>query len=202
MTRWRFYQNLITLLSVSLALAGCDYFASPAHRDSPVTARDFLLDESAFPANWRVGYLYAVPPGKAGYAGEEALELEFRGPILPEGQDGAGQAVYRFRNAALAASSYKRMQNDIIFFGETDDSGKHPENWRYRSSVADDWRFACDLSGCGVIARYDEFVLSFSASMTTPSMTPAALETVFKAIDQRMTEKLGKPPATPTASTK
>jgi hypothetical protein len=93
------------------------------------------------------------------------------------------------------------MQGDILFFGETEDYGRHPEDWQYRSSIASDWRFACVVERFGVIARYDEFVLSFSASMTTPSMTPAALENALKAIDQRMAEKLSKKPtATPTSN--
>ena len=67
--------------------------------------------------------------------------------------------------------------------------------------LADEWRFACDYNGCGVIARYDEFISVFGASMTTPSMTPAALEAALKAIDARMADKLGKKPvATPTSN--
>ena len=37
--------------------------------------------------------------------------------------------------------------------------------------------------------------------MTTPSMTPAALEDALKAMDPRMTDKLGKKPvANPTSN--
>jgi hypothetical protein len=58
--------------------------------------------------------------------------------------------------------------------------------------LVDDWRFACAFYGCGVIARYDEFISVFNTRMTTPSMTPQALEAVLRAIDRRMADKLGK----------
>jgi len=201
MRRGRLSRILVSCGMTMLILTSCYYFAIPARRDPSVVTRDLLLDETALPAGWSAGDLYTIRPGTAGYEGDEALVVEFRGPRLPEGQDGAYHSIFRFKNATLATNAYKRMQGDILFFGEAEDNNRHPENWQYRSPNADGWRFACADHGCGVIAQYDEFISVFSTAMTTPSMTPAALEHALKAIDQRMAEKLSKKPAaTPTSN--
>lgn len=194
--------RILILCSLTMVvLTSCYYLAVPARRDPPVATRALLLDETALPVGWRAADIYTVRPGAVDHEGDETLQVNFLGPRLPEGQDGAYHHVYRFKNAALAASAFQRMQSDRYFFAEAEDYASHPRNWQYRSPVADDWRFAC-TSGCGVIARYDEFVSAFGASMTTPSMTPAALEDVLRAIDQRMVEKLGKALLTPVADDK
>lgn len=185
------------LIVCSLAMVGltsCYYLAIPARRDPPVAARDLLLDETALPVGWRAASVYAIRPGSVDYEGDEALEVEFRGPKLPEGQDGAYHRIFRFKNAALAANAFQRMRSDRYFFAEAEDYASYPYNWQYYSPLADSWRFACAFRGCGVIARYDEFVSVFGTSMTTSAMTPAALEAALKAIDARMADKLGKKP--------
>lgn len=194
--------RILILCSLTMVvLTSCYYLEIPARRDPPVAARDLLLNETALPVGWRAADIYTIRPGAADHEGDEALEVELRGPRLPEGQDGAYHRVFRFRNATLAANAYQRMQSDTLIFAEAEDYARHPEDWQYRSPAADEWRFACAYNGCGVIARYDEFISVFGASMTTPSMTPAALEDALKAIDARMTDKLGKKPvATPTSN--
>lgn len=195
----------ILLLSGVLAfvLAGCILTeAIPARRQPPVALQDLLIDLAALPAGWDVYEISSIPRGVSNDIGEESLMIVFSARISPEWRDGAYHLIYRFRNPALAARLYKSMQNDVLFFGEAGDHGKHPADWQYRSPIADDWRFACEFGGCGVIARYDEFVSVFSASMTTPAMTPAALEAALKAIDARMADKLGKTPSTPVADDK
>lgn len=199
----RWFVRVMILCSLTMVgLTSCYYLAIPAHRDLPVAARDLLLDERALPVGWRAGDVYAIRPGSADYEGDEAVEVEFRGPRLSEGQDGAAHRVYRFKNATLAAKAYQRMQSNILFFADANDNYRHPEGWQYRSPIADNWRFACAFHGCGVIARYDEFVSVFGASLTTSAMTPAALEAALRAIDARMADKLGKTPSTPAADDK
>ena len=195
----------IMLLSGVLAfvLAGCVLTeAIPARRQPPVVLQDLLIDLAALPAGWDVNEISLIPRDMPVYVGEEGLIIVFSARISPEWRDGAYHLIYRFRNPALAARLYKSMQNDSLFFPEAGDYRKHPTDWQYRSPIADDWRFACDSGGCGVIARYDEFVSVFSASMTTPAMTPAALEAALKAIDARMADKLGKTSLIPVADDK
>lgn len=197
MTYRRWYRSMVLcIISATLVLTSCALLAIPSRRDPPVALRELLIDESALPAGWRAGEVSSIPRGASDDHGDETLMIGFIGPSTLQGHDGAYHLIYRFRNSALAAQVYKTMQNDILFFREAADSGKHPADWQYRSPIADDWRFACEFRGCGAIARYDEFVSVFSASMTTSSMAPAALEAALKAIDQRMAEKLNKTPAT------
>ncbi len=202
MKQARRLNSLIVAGSLLLLLSSCYYLEPAVQRDPPLTAQDLLLEVTDLPAGWRtVWHVYKLEPRNV--AGYEALVLEFRGPRLPEGQDGAGQTVYRFKNASLAASAYPRMQQDPMSFSDADDNRPHPAGWSYRSPLADDWRFACDGNGCGVMARYDEFISTFSTSMTTSSMTPQALEAVLRAIDRRMAEKLGgQGTATPTRTSR
>jgi len=189
----------IMLLSGVLAfvLAGCILTeAIPSRRDPPLALQDLLIDLTELPAGWRVYEISSIPGGAPHEIGDENLLIDYVDPSSPQGRDGAYHLIYRFRNPALAARLYKRMQNDVLFFGEAGDHGKHPTDWQYRGPIADDWRFACEFGHCGVIARYDEFVSVFSVSMTTPAMMPAVLEAALKAIDARMADKLGKTPLT------
>jgi len=204
MNRSSFYR--IALLSgvLVLVLAGCVLTeAIPSRRHPPVALQDLLIDLATLPAGWNTDEISSIPRGASDDIGDESLMIVFSDPIPPLWRDGAYHLIYRFRNPALAARLYRRMQNDIIFFRETGDPNKNdPRYWPYRSPYADDWRFACNFGGCGVIARYDEFVSIFSASMETPTMTPAALEAALRAIDARMADKLGKTPSTPAAEGK
>ncbi len=202
MTHPRFYRILVLCSVATLVLTSCALIAIPSHRDPPVALRDLLVDETALPAGWRAGAVSSIPRGASDDHGDETLMIGFSGPPLLQGQDGAYHIIYRFKNPALAARVYIKMQNDVIYFHEAGDNGKYPADWQYRSLVADDWRFACIVGRCGVIARYDEFVSVFSASMTTPAMTPAALEAALKAIDARMADKLGKTSLIPVADDK
>ncbi len=190
---------LVVGTSLLLILTSCYYLEPPVQRDPPVAARDVLLEVTDLPAGWRAGDVYTIRPGSAASEGDEALELEFGGPGSPGQQDGAVHRIYRFKNVSLAARAYPRMQRSILFFLEADDDRRHPPDWSYRSPLADDWRFACASYGCGVIARYDEFISVFSARLTTSSMTAEAWEAVLRAIDRRMADKLGKAEATPAS---
>lgn len=192
---------LVVSTSLLLILTSCYYLEPPVQRDPPVAARDLLVEVADLPAAWRSTDIYTIRAGAVDHEGDEALEVEFRGPRLSERQDGAYHRVYRFKNATLAANAYQRMQRDRYFFAEAEDYASHPRNWQYRSLVADDWRFAC-TSGCGVIARYGEFISVFGTSMTTSSMTVEAFEAVLRAIDRRMADKLGKAEATPASASR
>ncbi len=189
---------------LAFVLAGCILTeAIPTRRQPPVALQDLLIDLAALPVGWDVHEISSIPRGVSNDIGEESLMVVLSARVSPEWRDGAYHLIYRFRNPTLAARLYKRMQNNSLFFPEAGDYRKYPADWQYRSPIADDWRFACDSRGCGVIARYDEFISVFSASMTTPAMTPAALEAALKAIDARMADKLGKKPVvTPTDNLK
>jgi hypothetical protein len=77
-----------------------------------------------------------------------------------------------------------------------------PEEWSYKSPVADRLKFACgevDMSPlgppewqCTAVAQYDEYVSVFHTELDPEYMTLEDVDRVLVAIDQRMTLYLGK----------
>jgi hypothetical protein len=156
----------------------------PSDRNPPIIISDLLLTKKDFPLGWRArGTPQSEYQNSELYWGEENLYVEFQ-PIGNQGY--AYQYIFKFRNKLDAKYGLFRIkQQDFL----TPSKNNFPNEWSYKSPIADDWLFGClDEKECTVLARYDEFILAFTTSIDPKYMTFADLESILRTIDEKMSK--------------
>lgn len=153
---------------------------------------DLLLDESAFPDGWtayepdepqdgfglRVGVHYSPPATSAG-----GIALN---------------AAYVARSPEEAADGYGIWASFWFSDSEGWSAWRVPDELRYQSSIADQYRFACSREEddgrqiCQAVGQYGRYMIRFHTFMNPDTMTPSDLGRVLAAIDDRMALYLGE----------
>ena len=158
---------------------------------------DLVIDELVFPQGW---YVFVVPttiPERAHRGERESLYVTLR----PEGFDeGAQHEVYRYRNKTDAAIAFYLdfSRNEFPNLREAMITPwAVPEEWSFRSTVADRFKFSCaeinvlaPYRSCHVVAQYDEYISVFVTHVSPEYMMLRDLELVLAAIDERMAHYL------------
>ncbi len=202
MNKWLI--GCLSLLAVCLVflLIYMALMRMPNPRTQRINLDDLLITRADLPQGWIASGGGPIL-GRENQAGaEETQSASFRpenlGWLDPHG---AVHTVYRYRNPYHAIDAYF-LEHRGFYQARRDTSvWTVPLGWSYRSTVADQFEFACaqisDIvlseTRCIAKARYDEFVSIFSAGLGAPYMTQADLERVLRAIDERMARALGKP---------
>lgn len=198
----------LSLLSVCLVLT-LTYVAlmrMPNPRTKRIDPSDLMATSTDFPQGWIASGGGPIL-GRENQAGaEETQSVWFRPESLGwTDPHGAGHTVYRYRNAYQAMDAYV-LEHRLFSRDRHTSSWEAPPGWSYRSTIANQFEFACaylsDISRttCIAKARYDEFVSIFSAGLGAPYLTQTELESVLRAIDERMARVLGKPLPLPATS--
>lgn len=190
-----------------LVLLACGALAStatllrvwPVTRAPAVDTRALLIDASAFPPGWYRAF-EPEPIPKREYGERESLHVAFAHEGLEPYRASASHRVYRYRNELDCAILYtlefsgKGFPNHIMTT-----PWDVPEEWSYRSPIADHFRFECgELDSvppewiCETVAQYDEYVSVFGSRLSADYMTLEDLERILVAIDERMALHLGK----------
>lgn len=113
------------------------------------------------------------------------------------------EIVYRNRNENWAARNYQRV-SEGIGCGDNQipnhiSAWRKPEEFTFAPAAADQWCFGCapsrlrDARLCKYQARYEEFVVSVVVPLEVEGeqlLTIPEIETIVRAIDERMGEKL------------
>jgi len=145
-----------------------------------------LLDESAFPGGW-----LAYEP----YEPEDGFGLAVCVHYSPPPTSPGGIALH---SAYVARSPEEAADGYGIWaaFWFSDREGwsvwRAPDELRYQSSVADQYRFACSREEdggrqvCQAVGQYGRYMTRFHTFMNPDTMTPSDLEQVLIAIDERM----------------
>ncbi len=172
-------------------------------RTQPVDMYDLMIDASVFPEKWDV-CIGPVPPPE--HIGSERGEIEFLYVgFCPEGFEqgigGAEHDVFRYGRGLDVAIAY------YVDFSRREFSNRYtmtpyaiPQEWSYRSPVAQRFKFACAevepfgadgaVLSCTALAQYDEYISVFGANMS--HMTLEDTERILVAIDERMALYLAK----------
>ena len=172
-------------------------------RRRPVDLYDLVMDASVFPLEWYTCLGPVRPPERA--RGDRLEhDMVFAG-FCPEGFDqgigGAQHAVFDYGDELIAAMAFRWDFSRHEFSNRyTVSSWAQPEQWSYRSPVADRFKFACAevepfgadraVLSCRALAQYDEYISVFGANMS--HMTLEDMERILVAIDERMAFHLGK----------
>lgn len=169
---------------------------TPPSRACPITS--LLVDTTGFPSGTTVGKVRSpLADGPLDFTGS----YQEAGRTLVVGGWGGFHHVYRARTARRAAHQYQTLKD--IEFRTTPNDGPWdpPPQFGYRSSIADQYYLACgNVHGCytcRMMAQYEEYYMLLDIPMHS-GMTLADLEHVFRAIDERMAECLGKPLPSPS----
>lgn len=203
-------QRIGLLLLLASFLSGCslsEFLATHAQftREPAVNLSALLISADALPSRWTLDKTYRLAPGATGQLGEEDLRTNFV-TTNPSGQviGGIKQSLYRFRNPADAHKMLGFMQDDtLIFLAGGKWSQPPPPEWRVGERHADERVTRCRelffIYHCGEIARYGEFISSFTANVVkvTPNMNPAYftmddLEAALDTIDAQFVQVLGQ----------
>lgn len=166
-------------------------------RREPVDLYELVLDASVFPQSWYTCLGPVRPPERA--RGERLERDMLYAGFCPEGFDqgigGAQHAVFEYGDELGAAMAFRWDFSRHEFSNRyTVSPWAVPEQWSYRSSVADRFKFACAyvepfgsdhaILSCNALAQYDQYVSYFQAQLS--HMTLDDLERVVVAIDERM----------------
>jgi hypothetical protein len=186
---------LAALLACLTLVSSCAVmYLRPKTREEPVCIENLVVDVSVLPEGWALGFGPTHPPqGKRLKDELEGVFVQFdRGSAAPV----ALHMVLKYRNDLQAAVSFCTTDE----FEERDStlgSWAEPNEWLYRSTVADRFRFACAETEiwqraviCTAVAQYDEYVSVFRTPVSPYYMTLGDLERILEAIDERMRLRL------------
>lgn len=165
----------------------------PARARTPIVdMRQLLVDTSDFPLGWKVRRsAEPFPQGSELDWGDENLTIAFE-PLPYQGF--ASHEVFRFRNEIAARYGLSRIQDQGFII-----SWREPlvtlSQWHYTSPAADDWLMACHPlndggNSCTVVARYDEYISAFSATINDKYLTLTDFEHLLTVIDEKMNQYL------------
>jgi hypothetical protein len=172
-------------------------------RRQPVDIYDLVIDASVFPPSWYTCLGPLRPPERA--RGDRLEQDMLYAGFCPVGFDqgigGAQHAVFDYGDELGGAIAFRWDFSRHEFSNRyTVSPFAVPEQWSYRSPVADRFKFACaevepfgedrPVLSCEALAQYDEYISLFSAQLS--HMTLEDLERILVAIDERMALYLGE----------
>ena len=159
----------------------------PNNRKVEIDISQLLVTASDFPSGWKAD---GIPQPASGDEFDWGKENIFSGFHTIDGQGFAYQYVYKFRNEAAAEYGFFWIKQQGYLTPPT--NGKVPTKWKYKSSIADEWLFGCSVGSrvCTLLARYDEFIISFDVSINSENMTFDDLEYIIKVIDENISNYL------------
>jgi hypothetical protein len=188
---------LLSILPLIVA-GGCSPSSStPMPRPRDFGVDDLLIDVSVFSPDWhRDGPAKEAPYELKPSDVEEDLYIQFS---PSDSMARATHAICRFRDTQAAASGYRCFLNSWFYNADRVTTWEAPDWMQYRSTVADQFQFACaDFYGgypktrsqhCVAVGQYKEYVSAFSIGVSPPEgMTDHSmlLEQVLQTIDERM----------------
>jgi hypothetical protein len=205
-------KTLLVCLVLLLTCAGLTAVRQAVRRATARTERidmiDLMLDVSPFPEEWDrcIGPTQQPEHLRPERGARELWFVGFcptRSERFEQGIDGAEHDVFRYGDTLGATTIF------YVTFSRDDFSNRYtispwsvPESWAYESDTADQFRFACAemepfevgrvVTKCRAVARYAEFISSFTTTLEPEYMTLQELERVLAAIDERMAQQLGK----------
>lgn len=192
-------KKLVLLLTIPVLVCGFLIglwalpFLLPARVRTPIIdTRQLLVDTSDFPSGWKVRRsAEPYPKGSELDWGDENLTIAFE-PLQYQGF--ASHAVFRFRNELAARYGLSHIQDQGFIISWREPLVTLPQ-WRYTSTVADDWLVACHPlndggNSCTVIARYGEYISAFSATLNDKYLTLADFEHLLTVIEEGMNQFL------------
>jgi hypothetical protein len=205
MRKTTFIVSLLALLVCYVLPAGLCGMRTGLNSRPFVRVEDLVLDESAFPLGWQAtsdepwypeGSMWGPTPYNA------IAALGYRGDA-----GSASYKVMRYVTTAKAAGEYERLEG-VFCADEWTTLWIVPGGVTYQSPVADQFRFGCARKGsvpmCRALGQYSEYIveLYMSGERGAIEVMPAQdMERILRAIDERMTSRLGlKPHLRPTAT--
>jgi len=187
--------SLLMVLLVWLNMCVCCTRSQPAVEYPPID--QLLIDESPFPQGWDASEPdMDFPPLAPWSSGRREIEYIDRIYYTPSERGGrAFIRIQRFGNSEAAAEEYAHKAD--IAFRETEWNMPWtvPTDLRFKSAVADQYRYGCSMEGagglgrptCAYIAQYGVYALEFYIDFyDTGVITYTDLLPVFQAIDERM----------------
>lgn len=164
--------------------------------------RDLLIGEGDLPQGWA---LLSVDDDPIAHFGEsEAAEMIFYYGGNADRTTRGGVTIYQYGSERKAIRSYDRQEQgdfneDSRWFGST----FMLEDFSFNSTTADEQRFGCHVLSqdaffaedtiCIYLARYEEFVVSFSINVEyqgESTVTTRELKALVDAVDQRVSTLL------------
>jgi len=195
---------LVAMLCL-LTCGGCGLLGNmlqeaPPEREFEI--EELLIDASAFPPGWETDSEGPhIPAGQAPLGGGPmSLQRRVLFFHVCGGGGGAFEQIYRMTSVRGAAKEFERQMT--VWFPTRGywTPWEHPIEVLYERSVADRFHMACardlarpDLAQkCHFIGQYEEYLVWFSTDMSPTFMTYEDLERILQAIDEQMTQHLGK----------
>jgi hypothetical protein len=151
-----------------------------------------LLDESAFPEGWT-----AYEPGEPQDGFGLRVGIHYS-PPAPSAGGIALNAAYVARSPEEAADGYEIWAPFWFSDSEGWSEWRAPDESRYQSSIADQYRFACSREEgdsrqvCQAVGQYGRYMIRFHTFMNPETMTPSDLERILMIIDDKMELHLGQ----------
>jgi hypothetical protein len=192
-------KKLTLLLVIAVVVCGCliglwtlPFFLPARVRTPGIDLGQLLVDTSDFPSNWKLSMsAEPYPKGSEHDWGEENLNVVFE-PLQYQGV--ASHSVFRFRNELAAQYGLSRIQAQGFIVSWDEPLVTLPQ-WHYASQGADDWLMACHPlndggSSCTVVARYDEYISAFSATLNDRYLKLDGFEHLLAVIDEKMSQFL------------
>ncbi len=186
---------LMSLILVSVAclcnidmrqlLLGCYWQECAPDRDFHV--RDWEIPDYFFPKDAKVSHMYIPSEG----SGE--IERGSQAAFWDHGAGIAGYDIYRYPTERKAINEYDRVHRGMV---EVDDRTKipwsYPEVFTFTSSSADEIFIGCGTwteKRCGMLARYQEYVIYFHASIDE-KMSYGDFEEIMIYLDEQISSRL------------
>jgi hypothetical protein len=163
-------------------LLGCYWQQCAPDRDFHV--RDWEIPDHFFPKYAKVSHMYIPSEG----SGE--IEWGSQAVFWDNGDGIAGYDIYRYPTNGKASTQYERILNRMV-----DRETKHPwdsDIFDFTSSSADEIFIACGTwteKRCGMLARYQEYVIFFNAIMDE-KMTHSDFEEILIYLDEQISIRL------------
>ena len=154
----------------------------PSNRMIEININKLLVNVDDFPSGWKAN----GPPGPVR---EDELDWGEKNVFIVfhsiDDQDVAYQYVYKFRNEVAAEYGLFWIKKEGLLTPPM--NAVEPMGWKYKSLSADEWLFGCSTGNvCTSLARYDEFIIIFTASINSDYMTFNDLEYLFKVMDGKI----------------
>lgn len=171
---------MILFLSWSAACLPCQ---QAPERD--FTTESLLMDKSMFPEGWENGWLSPTADSHGAFEHFSIDVLGGRGGV-------AVHEIYRYECVNNARREYKRQLD--VWFPRTPlyDEWRPREDLKASLAFADEAYVACANRGwpleekimnCGMLARYQEYVVRFSTQVVPPYLTFEDLARILESID-------------------
>jgi hypothetical protein len=159
--------ELLSFVAILLLISGCRiYVPTPVPTsEGGFTAKDLLLDASAFPAGWGAEPPFEIPGPIVGEAKEwERVARTFYGYSTI-----ADQSVYGYKDKAEASEAFRRWVDRSFSSSEFVSVWETPTELQFQSSYTDQFHLACAQTTsnyvCQALGQYGEYVIRLYVPM-------------------------------------